>query len=90
LRRWQRAYAASLRAGRTSTAPSSSREIATGEHRLRCQRRGDDSTYLALALVEDAIFVTADRRLYDVVVGSPLRDDIRWVADGPASGGAAT
>lgn len=44
-----------------------------------------DSLYLAAALLTEARLVTADRRLYDVAMGTaPLRDRVLWVEDIPA------
>jgi predicted nucleic acid-binding protein len=46
-----------------------------------------DSTYLALAVAEGSVLVTADRKLYDVVAAcAPLKCHIGWVEDQATTG----
>lgn len=40
-----------------------------------------DCMYLALAVAEDSVVVTADRKLYDVVAASALHRQICWVEE---------
>ncbi len=51
-------------------------EIAVG-----LKRTAYDAMYLALAVAEDSIVVTADRKLYEAVAGSVLRRQIYWVEE---------
>ncbi len=39
----------------------------------------NDSLYLALAVAEDCVLVTADSRFHDAVRGSSLADHIAWI-----------
>lgn len=48
---------------------------------LGLKRTAYDGMYLALAVAEDSLFVTADRKLYGVVASSVLREQICWVED---------
>jgi predicted nucleic acid-binding protein len=47
----------------------------------RTQRTVYDSLYLALAVHEDCAMVTADRKLYDAIQGSPMAPHIGWVEE---------
>ncbi len=38
-----------------------------------------DSLYLALAVAEDCVMVTADAKFHSVIAAGPLGDHIRWV-----------
>ena len=40
-----------------------------------------DSLYLALAVAEECVLVTADRKFHSAVHGSPLGDHIQWVEE---------
>ncbi len=40
-----------------------------------------DSLYIALAVRENALLVTADERLYNALQGGPLAAYLRWVGD---------
>jgi len=42
-----------------------------------------DCLYLALALNQDAILVTADRKFFDRVTSSPYKNRIAWVQEPP-------
>jgi predicted nucleic acid-binding protein len=42
-----------------------------------------DSLYLALAVREHGVMVTADRKFYDLLQVSALSSHVRWVADAP-------
>lgn len=44
-----------------------------------------DTLYLALALQEGGQFVTADRKCYDGIVGTPYQSAICWIGDVPTN-----
>lgn len=48
---------------------------------LRCSVY--DALYVALAIAEDALLVTADRKLYNVISATPLKQSLCWVEDEP-------
>ena len=56
-------------------APCESLEIALAHHRTVY-----DGLYVALAVARDAVLVTADARLADAFVGSPLRGHVEPLA----------
>jgi predicted nucleic acid-binding protein len=47
----------------------------------RLDRSAYDSLYTALAVREQAILVTADRKLYDALQSTPLTSHLCWVED---------
>ena len=47
------------------------------------QRTVYDSLYLALAIRETALFVTADAKFYNALQSTPLASSLLWVADVP-------
>lgn len=47
----------------------------------RFERTVYDATYLALALEEDAVLVTSDKRLCNALRGTALKSHIRWIGD---------
>jgi predicted nucleic acid-binding protein len=47
----------------------------------RFERTVYDATYLALALEEDAILVTSDKRSCNALRGTALKAHIRWIGD---------
>ncbi|MFL6196412.1 MAG: type II toxin-antitoxin system VapC family toxin [Thermoanaerobaculia bacterium] len=49
----------------------------------RFDRSFYDSLYLALALKQSCPMVTADRRLYNALQGTPLAQHLLWVEDVP-------
>lgn len=59
------------------------REIIAEASAIACRlkRTVYDAVYLALALEEDAVLVTSDRRLCNAVRGTALKDHIRWLGD---------
>lgn len=60
--------------------PSAALLPAAFEIAAQLDRSVYDSLYLALAVAEKSILVTADSRLYGVVSESPLANHIHWVA----------
>jgi len=40
-----------------------------------------DSHYVALAVQEGAVCITADRRLYDRILGTPLSARVAWIEE---------
>lgn len=48
---------------------------------LACEHRRTvyDSIYLALALQEDSVLVTADQRFYNAMRRTPLADKVEWI-----------
>jgi len=42
-----------------------------------------DALYLSVAVARQSRLVTADRKLYEAIKGTQLKDHIAWVADGP-------
>ncbi|HEX4382825.1 MAG TPA: type II toxin-antitoxin system VapC family toxin [Myxococcales bacterium] len=48
---------------------------------LRCSVY--DALYVALSIAEDALLVTADRKLYNLISGTPLKQSVCWVEDEP-------
>lgn len=40
-----------------------------------------DSLYLALAMTEKARMVTADRKFFDALAGTPAERNLRWIED---------
>lgn len=46
-----------------------------------------DSVYLSLAASRNLAVVTADRKLYDAVASSTLREHVRWVEESPSGVG---
>jgi predicted nucleic acid-binding protein len=48
---------------------------------LRCSVY--DALYLALSISEDASLVTADRKLYNLISATPLKQSLCWVEDEP-------
>lgn len=61
----------------------SSNVLLTGalEIALSYDRTVYDSLYLALAMAEEAVFVTADQRLVNVLTYTPLVKNIIWLGD---------
>lgn len=51
---------------------------------LGLRRTAYDSMYLALAVTEGSVFVTADRRFYETVAASVLAKQICWVEESAA------
>jgi predicted nucleic acid-binding protein len=49
---------------------------------LRCSVY--DALYVALAIAEDALLVTADRKLHTLVSATPLKQFLCWVEDEPS------
>lgn len=47
----------------------------------RFERTVHDAMYVALALQEDAVLVTSDKRLCNAVRGTALKAHIRWLGD---------
>jgi predicted nucleic acid-binding protein len=47
------------------------------------QRSAYDSLYLALAVRERGVMVTADRKLYEIIHNTPLASSICWIEDVP-------
>jgi predicted nucleic acid-binding protein len=50
---------------------------------VQVQRTLYDSLYLALAVQESAVMVTADEKFYNVLLATPLKSFVLWVADIP-------
>jgi predicted nucleic acid-binding protein len=77
------AVAEALPALLTQAGPVPAQDLLASALEIAC-RTGTtvyDSLYLALALREQAALVTADRRFYDRMQGTPLASRVAWIAD---------